>query len=1032
MRLTLLVLSLVSLLFTYLPVSASDWPEEAQAISNFWKRDLHLTDKTGEVLADPDATGWIIEPVDGQDAVRLRSDRGTQGYLTLKDGKAVILSGQPGDEASWWMVEAVPNTPAHRIRAVLDDRLYLNIEQGPLTVSDVHFGAWSGWWLLLPAPTVIEKPTVDSASIWPAGPQSLQNYWKRDLHLSFENGTTNAVTDATGWTIEPVSGQNAVRLRSDRDTQGYLMLDNGHLKTVPASYNDIATWWVAEPVANTEAYRLHHYLFKDRYLNIEQGPALASNIHFGAWSSWWLLQPAPAPDPASATRQSTAKHSANTLSVLDMFGLENSELPILRQAARASLGTSSNRAAIAALIDQLATDGQARIDFMPFIVEAGYRALDVNSPNAAQTSFRDRFLWFYAREQQRKAQGTLVQWLDYTKQPYQGILSTIPNPTVEVGSSGAVIVENAPETDTNSALATTVSPEAASALIDGSAAGQELLIVIDTTTPVGDPVPYQLPTISTLTDTGPKLSNFRPNEDNPLLLGAMGKAAIELLLRDTVARNQAEIFDLQTLGDLELTAEIERPTELEQALNRLGFSAGAGLAVAGLGGGPTYFGTIAKIKFTIKEGIGIKYRAKVALYRETGKVYGKTLQQFTDKQLAKGLSTGLSKALGKTVATAASGIAMMIPALIDAAMAIAEAIETENFDRALKLTAMGPLKLPDLTMMLRPSHQNDAGLCYDWCAGDGESAFGTECLEACPAPHVDPGGARSCGPVAKPSYGRGVGTPLICPPGTDANGALCYEQCREGFYGVGPACWKNCPAGFADDGAICRKNVVIETKASYNRGAGTPLVCPQGTEQGGALCYPNCRAGFNGIGPVCWGPSAQSYGRGAGEPLSACRPGEERNGALCYPKCSSGFEGNGPFCWASCPQSFTDDGLTCRKPEQLVAKATYGRGAGNPVTACPEEKVAQNGACYEPCRAGTSGIGTVCWGTCPDGYADAGGICHIDLIARVSRSRGAGSVLGSVPQCVSIEDRNLNRITVFAYVAKMMIGDPADSGKLKF
>ncbi|MDU9006830.1 RICIN domain-containing protein [Sedimentitalea todarodis] len=1003
MRLILLALSFWSLLFIYFPAAASDWPEDAQTISNFWKRDLHLVDKTGEVTADPNATGWIIEPIDGQDAVRLRSDRGTQGYLTLQDGNAVVLPSLPSDNASWWVIEAVPNTPSYRIRTVLDDTLYLNVEQGPLTVSDVHFGAWSGWWLLLPAPEVIEEPAVESASLWPAEPQALQNYWKRDLHLSFENGATAAISDPTGWAIEPVDGQNAVRLRSDRGTRGYLMLDNGHLTTVPAAFNDMASWWVAEPVANTEAYRFRHYIFKNRYLNIEHGPALASDIHFGAWSSWWFLQPAP-PDPANANRQSRKIPAANEAAVLDMFGLQETELPILRQAARASLGADSNRTAIAALIDQLATDGPARAEFLPFIVEAGYRALDATSPNAAQTSFRERFRWFFAREQQRKAQGTLVQWLAYTKQSYQGVLSTIPNPTVAVRS-----------------LVGPADPEAALALVDGLTHGQELLIVIDTTTPIGDEPTYQPPTLSVLADTGPKLSNFRPNEANPLLLGHEGKTAIELLLTDTVARNQGLMLDLQSLGDPTLTADVERPSELEQVLTRLGFGAGAGVAVVGLSGGPVIWNTIATAKFTITEG------AKIA-----AKQTGEDVAGFVARRIAERLPAQLARTLGPAIARLASGITTMIPALVDVAMAIAEAIETENFDRAIKLTAMGPLKLPDLNLLLRPRHQYDSGLCYDWCAGDGESAFGTECLEACPAPHVDPGAAPSCGPIAKPSYGRGVGTPLICPPGTDANGALCYQQCQAGFTGVGPACWRNCPAGFADDGAICRKNVTIQTKASYNRGAGTPLVCPQGTQQGGALCYPNCRAGFNGVGPVCWGPSAQSYGRGAGVPLSACRPGEERNGALCYPECSSGFVGNGPFCWASCPDGFTDDGLTCRRPEQLIAKATYGRGAGSPVTACPDGKVAQNGACYEPCQAGTSGIGTVCWGTCPEGYADAGGICHIDLIARVSRSRGAGMVPDGVSQCVSIEDRNLNRMTIFAYVAKMMIGDPADQGKLKF
>lgn len=1111
MRLSLLPLPFALFLLTVLPLPASEFPTEAQAISSFWKRDLHLVDKAGDATTDPTATGWIIEPIEGQEAVRLRSNRSTSGYLTLKDGQPAVLPSLPTDTASWWVVEAVPNTPSYRIRTALDDSLYLNIEQGPLAVSDIHFGAWSGWWLLSAQP-VAEEPTADGISKWPTEPQALQNFWKRDLHLSFEDGATSATPDATGWIIEPVEGQGAIRLRSDRGGRGYLMLDNGQVETVPTSPSDMVAWWVPEHITNTDAFRFRHFLYKDRYLNIEQGPLLTSSIHSGAWSSWWLFQAAP-PVPTDATRSSGEKPTSTEATVLQMFGMWEAELPILHQAAKTKLGETSDQVDIAVLFERVANDSAARIAFMPFLVEAGYLALETETPDAAQAAFRERFRWYFAREQQRKAQGTLIHWLDYTKQQYQGVLSAMPNPAVRTATADGISVPGAASTEASSALTSIAEPDVA-ALVDGQAGAQELLIVIDTTTPIGDSEPHKLPTLGVLIDTGPKLSNFRPNEDNPLLLGTRGLEALGLLLGPTMLRHEASTLDIHSLDDVELTSAVERPTILEQVLTRLGFGAGAGVTVATLGGGPalkTKF-DIDKLAKTVGEqirqndiaGATTDYekqlkaaleeakaaaknaqnefdaasdaakaaakerldKAEALLARRTAKFQkvigqysvdnaaqvrplgkikvgivkkaellskpGAELAQQAAEEGAEKAAKILAGTLGKAVSRITTTVLTMIPAFVDAAMAIAEVIETENFDRALKIKAMGPLTLPDLDMLLRPSHQYDAGLCYNWCAGEGESAFGTECLAACPEPHVDPGNARSCGPIAKPSYGRGVGTAMICPPGTDADGALCYEQCREGFDGVGPACWQNCPAGFKDDGAICRVDVEIQTKASYNRGAGTPLVCPQGTEQGGALCYPRCREGFNGIGPVCWGPSAQSYGRGGGVPLSACRPGEERNGALCYPKCSIGFEGNGPLCWASCPKGFVDEGLTCRKPEQLVAKASYGRGAGKPVTACPEGKVAHNGACYEPCRPGTTGVGTVCWGSCPDGYADAGGICHIDLVARVSRSRGAGQAPGNVAQCVSIEDRNLNRLTIFAYVAKMMIGDPADAGALKF
>jgi hypothetical protein len=56
---------------------------------------------------------------------------------------------------------------------------------------------------------------------------------------------------------------------------------------------------------------------------------------------------------------------------------------------------------------------------------------------------------------------------------------------------------------------------------------------------------------------------------------------------------------------------------------------------------------------------------------------------------------------------------------------------------------------------------------------------------------------------AKDSYGRTAGTPLICEPGLEMSGALCYPPCKAGYNGNGPVCWQSCPAGKADCSALC-------------------------------------------------------------------------------------------------------------------------------------------------------------------------------------------------------------------------------------
>ncbi len=200
----------------------------------------------------------------------------------------------------------------------------------------------------------------------------------------------------------------------------------------------------------------------------------------------------------------------------------------------------------------------------------------------------------------------------------------------------------------------------------------------------------------------------------------------------------------------------------------------------------------------------------------------------------------------------------------------------------------------------------------------------------------------------------------ICPVGMEQNGLLCYPPCEQGFAGAGPVCFQKCPTGYTDDGALCRKDAHIFAKASYGRGGGSSMICAPNQEGQGGLCYPKCISTHYGVGPVCWqrcpagyadhGATCfkhifdffgkNTYGRGAGVPVSACPAGMERNGALCYPKCRVGFSGAGPVCFQICPAGYKDDGALCRKDAIIFAKASYGRGAGTVLNSPP---VAEDG-----------------------------------------------------------------------------------------
>lgn len=160
----------------------------------------------------------------------------------------------------------------------------------------------------------------------------------------------------------------------------------------------------------------------------------------------------------------------------------------------------------------------------------------------------------------------------------------------------------------------------------------------------------------------------------------------------------------------------------------------------------------------------------------------------------------------------------------------------------------------------------------------------------------------------KGSYGRGVGSVPDSCPGKQQDAGLCYPWCASGYFGVGPVCWQQCPAGYTDDGAFCRRDAHIFgannsqcpwydtcgvtfargcskcpagyitdgctcrrdahifAKSSYGRGAGAPMQCNGALEYDAGLCYNHCQAEYDGVGPVCWGqcPSEVPVACGAG------------------------------------------------------------------------------------------------------------------------------------------------------------------------
>jgi len=127
-----------------------------------------------------------------------------------------------------------------------------------------------------------------------------------------------------------------------------------------------------------------------------------------------------------------------------------------------------------------------------------------------------------------------------------------------------------------------------------------------------------------------------------------------------------------------------------------------------------------------------------------------------------------------------------------------------------------------------------------------------------------------------------------CNNGMEESALLCYNPCKEGFYGVMNRCIPYCPSNFRNDGDYCFK------PQAYGRGVGYFLwdleKCsrqnPQGCEQWGLVIYPKCDPLYYNVACCICSPrcpndmedigischKSQIYNRGVGLPLDCSAP----------------------------------------------------------------------------------------------------------------------------------------------------------------
>lgn len=176
----------------------------------------------------------------------------------------------------------------------------------------------------------------------------------------------------------------------------------------------------------------------------------------------------------------------------------------------------------------------------------------------------------------------------------------------------------------------------------------------------------------------------------------------------------------------------------------------------------------------------------------------------------------------------------------------------------------------------------------------------------------------------KDTYGRGVGTPMICGPDKERKGALCYPKCRTGpngekiYKSSALECEGTCPEGTKNTGFTCLQPIhayIPGNKCSnpfkacfYQR-----KECRDGYKYRGTTCNKECLPGFTfrsgaAGSAFCDKPRSRYSRAGNATVPDQCPEGKKKDAALCYKPCKPGYRGQGP---------------TCKKSEESKQKNSY-------------------------------------------------------------------------------------------------------------
>lgn len=218
----------------------------------------------------------------------------------------------------------------------------------------------------------------------------------------------------------------------------------------------------------------------------------------------------------------------------------------------------------------------------------------------------------------------------------------------------------------------------------------------------------------------------------------------------------------------------------------------------------------------------------------------------------------------------------------------------------------------------------------------------------------------------KDTYGRGVGTPMVCGPNKERKGALCYPKCREGYKSSALECEKSCPPGSKNTGLTCLQPIhafIPSNKSSnpFDKGFYQRRACGRMVDKNSTLGREILKQKEGEIEARLEAEKEKMRSEGVSERTIRQRMRNEGSTRMAIENEYLQYKFRGTTCNEPCLPNFTfrsgaAGSAFCDKPRNRYSRA----GDSKVPDACPENKTKDASLCYKPCKPGYRGNGPTC------------------------------------------------------------------------